>query len=131
MEEEEREEDDEDEQDSASKKPGTTDSVTHIRKQRVISYRLLELFCFYFCLFTVGPWRFQGKRRHHRRWSNIRLKKRKLNGEGDLEQGDGNQGEQEEGNSEESCKSEENPIEDACSHCGLPNHPELVRTDEL
>ncbi|TNN01540.1 hypothetical protein fugu_010922 [Takifugu bimaculatus] len=101
LEEEEREEDDEDEQDSASKKPGTADSVTHIRKQR-------------------------GKRRHRRRWSNFRLKKRKLNGEGDLEQGDGNQAEQEEGNSEESCKSEENPIEDACSHCGLPNHPELI-----
>lgn len=29
--------------------------------------------------------------------------------------------------SEESCKSEEIPMEDACSHCGLPNHPELVR----
>lgn len=29
--------------------------------------------------------------------------------------------------SEESCKSEEIPSEDACSHCGLPNHPELVR----
>lgn len=29
--------------------------------------------------------------------------------------------------SEESFKSEEIPMEDACSHCGLPNHPELVR----
>lgn len=29
--------------------------------------------------------------------------------------------------SEESYKSEEIPSEDACSHCGLPNHPELVR----
>ncbi len=28
--------------------------------------------------------------------------------------------------SEESYKSEEIPSEDACSHCGLPNHPELV-----
>lgn len=74
---------------------------------------------------------FQGKRRHRRRWSSIRLKKRKLNGEGESEQGDGIHGEQEEGNSEESCKSEENPTEDACSHCGLPNHPELVRTDGL
>lgn len=26
----------------------------------------------------------------------------------------------------ESFKSEELPVEDACSHCGLPNHPELV-----
>ena len=31
--------------------------------------------------------------------------------------------------SEESCKSEELPSEDACSHCGLPNHPELVTTE--
>lgn len=59
------------------------------------------------------------------------MKKRKLNGDGELEQGDGNHGEQEERNSEESCKSEENPIEDACSHCGLPNHPELVRMDRF
>lgn len=27
---------------------------------------------------------------------------------------------------EESYKSEEIPSEDACTHCGLPNHPELV-----
>lgn len=53
MEEEEREEDDEDEQDSASQKPGTTDSVTHIRKQRVICYMLLEPFSVYFYLFTI------------------------------------------------------------------------------
>lgn len=44
MEEEEREEDDEDEQDPASKKPGTADSVAHIRKQRVTRYMPLELF---------------------------------------------------------------------------------------
>lgn len=91
----------------------------------------LQHFSFYVCFFTFWTWWFQGKRRHRRRWSSIRLKKRKLNGEGDLEEGDGNQGEREEGNSEESCKSEENPIEDACSHCGLPNHPELVRMDRL
>uniref|UniRef100_H3CKJ8 PHD-type domain-containing protein n=1 Tax=Tetraodon nigroviridis TaxID=99883 RepID=H3CKJ8_TETNG len=66
-----------------------------------------------------------GKRRHRRRWSSIRFKKRKLNG-GELEPGEGGRGEQEEANSEESCKSEENPVEDACSHCGLPNHPELI-----
>lgn len=35
----------------------------------------------------------------------------------------------EESESEESFKSEEMPCEDACSHCGLPNHPELVRAE--
>lgn len=44
MDEEEREEDDEDEQDAAAKKPGTTDSVPHIRKQRVTCHPPLELF---------------------------------------------------------------------------------------
>lgn len=66
----------------------------------------------------------QGKRRHRRRWSS--LKRRKLNGE---ELGGARGGH--EGPSEESCKSEENPVEDACSHCGLPNHPELVRLGRL
>ena len=32
---------------------------------------------------------------------------------------------------EESCKSEEIPSEDACSHCGLPNHPELVSIERF
>lgn len=36
---------------------------------------------------------------------------------------------EEESESEESYKSEEIPSEDACSHCGLPNHPELVRSE--
>lgn len=36
---------------------------------------------------------------------------------------------EEESESEESYKSEEIPSEDACSHCGLPNHPELVREE--
>lgn len=29
--------------------------------------------------------------------------------------------------SDDSCQSEDLPKEDACTHCGLPNHPELVR----
>lgn len=75
--------------------------------------------------------RFKGKRRHRRpRWSNIRLKRRKLNEGGEGEERERKQGDEEsEGrsDSEESVKSEEMPSEDACTHCGLPNHPELVR----
>lgn len=97
----------------------------------VAAYSCLNIWfgCLPFFFFFIPLSGFQGKRRHRRQWSSIRLKKRKLNGDGELEQGDGNHGEQEERNSEESCKSEENPIEDACSHCGLPNHPELVRME--
>lgn len=36
-----------------------------------------------------------------------------------------------ESDSEESYKSGEISSEDACNHCGLPNHPELVREDNL
>lgn len=46
-----------------------------------------------------------------------------------MDAGTGKQGEEESeagSDSEESCKSEEIPSEDACTHCGLPNHPELV-----
>lgn len=73
----------------------------------------------------------QGKRRHRRpRWSNIRTKRRKLT-EGEEAEGwgrKGGEGESEgERDSEESFKSGEIPSEDACSHCGLPNHPELVK----
>lgn len=53
-----------------------------------------------------------------------------MNEEGEDEE-DRDQKEKDEGGSgseEESCKSEELPSEDACTHCGLPNHPELVRT---
>lgn len=39
---------------------------------------------------------------------------------------DGGKKKGEESESEESYKSEEISSEDACSHCGLPNHPELV-----
>lgn len=34
-----------------------------------------------------------------------------------------------ESDSDESFKSGEISSEDACNHCGLPNHPELVRED--
>lgn len=44
----------------------------------------------------------------------------------------GEEGESEGGSdSEESYKSEEIPSEDACSQCGLPNHPELVREEHV
>ncbi|XP_027135849.1 remodeling and spacing factor 1 isoform X1 [Larimichthys crocea] len=104
-EEEEEEEDDEEEQDSTTKKDRKTEPAGQIRKQR-------------------------GKRRHRRpRWSNIRSKRRKLNEGGEVEDRGKKQGEEEsdgESDSDESCKSEELPSEDACSHCGLPNHPELI-----
>ncbi|XP_061733627.1 remodeling and spacing factor 1 [Nerophis ophidion] len=68
----------------------------------------------------------RGKRRHGRpRWTNIRTKKRKQNDAEevvDKEEEASDQG----SHSEESCHSEELPKEDACSHCGLPNHPELI-----
>ncbi|XP_068173289.1 remodeling and spacing factor 1 [Antennarius striatus] len=99
------EDEDEEEQDSTPKKHRKTESVSQNRKQR-------------------------GKRRHRRpRWSNIRSKRRKLNEGGELEDR-GGKGRDEDGKggseSEESCKSGEIPSEDACSHCGLPNHPELI-----
>lgn len=78
---------------------------------------------------------FKGKRRHRRpRWSNIRTKRRKLNEGGEVEDRGRKreEGESEGGSdSEESYKSEEIPSEDACSQCGLPNHPELVREEHV
>ncbi|XP_024133753.1 remodeling and spacing factor 1 isoform X1 [Oryzias melastigma] len=68
----------------------------------------------------------RGKRRHRRpRWSNVRTKRRKPNEE---EEGRGQKedGEERSDSEEESCKSTEIPSEDCCSHCGLPNHPELI-----
>ncbi|XP_053728745.1 remodeling and spacing factor 1 [Synchiropus splendidus] len=64
----------------------------------------------------------RGRKRNRRpRWTNIRAKRQKPNEDED-------RGEQSEGGSgsEQSCKLEEIPSEDACSHCGLPNHPELI-----
>ncbi|XP_039986557.1 remodeling and spacing factor 1 isoform X3 [Xiphias gladius] len=104
-EEEQEEEEDDEEQSSAAKKDSKAEPAGQIRKRR-------------------------GKRRHRRpRWSNIRSKRRKLNEGGEVEDRGRKRGEEEsEGgsDSEESCKSEEIPSEDACTHCGLPNHPELI-----
>ena len=92
-------------------------------------------FALLFVFLTISPFHFQGKRRHRRpRWSNIRTKRRKLNEGEEPEDKRRKRGEAEsEGrsDSEESCKSEEVPVEDACSHCGLPNHPELVRVHNV
>ncbi|KAM4742300.1 remodeling and spacing factor 1 isoform 2-T3 [Anableps anableps] len=72
----------------------------------------------------------KGKRRHGRpRWTNVRPKRHKPNQEGEGEDKGKKGGEEEKGGStseEELCKSEEIPTEDACTHCGLPNHPELI-----
>nr|XP_046150320.1 remodeling and spacing factor 1-like isoform X1 [Oncorhynchus gorbuscha] len=65
-------------------------------------------------------------RRRHRgaRWSNTRAKRCKPNegGEGEEGRGGGGSG----CDSDDSSQSEETPNEDPCSHCGLPNHPELI-----
>ncbi|XP_026229146.1 remodeling and spacing factor 1 isoform X2 [Anabas testudineus] len=105
-EEEEEEEDDDGEQSPTSKKERKhTEAIGQIRKRK-------------------------GKRRHRRpRWSNIRSKRRKLNEGGEVEDRGRKRGQEESeagSDSEESCKSEEIPSEDACTHCGLPNHPELI-----
>ncbi|XP_058489843.1 remodeling and spacing factor 1 isoform X2 [Solea solea] len=104
-EQEEDEEEEEEEQSSAIKNSRKAELVMQSRKRR-------------------------GKRRHRRpRWSNIRSKRRKLNEGEEVDDRRKKRGEEEsEGgsDSEESCKSEEIPSEDACTHCGLPNHPELI-----
>ncbi|XP_054598224.1 remodeling and spacing factor 1 isoform X4 [Nothobranchius furzeri] len=75
----------------------------------------------------------RGKRRHGRpRWTVVRSKRRRP--DEDLQDsgrtaGEEEEEEEEEGGShseEELYKSEEVPREDACTHCGLPNHPELI-----
>uniref|UniRef100_A0A1A8H7L9 Remodeling and spacing factor 1 n=1 Tax=Nothobranchius korthausae TaxID=1143690 RepID=A0A1A8H7L9_9TELE len=72
----------------------------------------------------------RGKRRHGRpRWTVVRSKRRRP--DEDLQDSGRTAGEEEEeeGGShseEELYKSEEVPREDACTHCGLPNHPELI-----
>ncbi|CDQ86464.1 unnamed protein product [Oncorhynchus mykiss] len=60
------------------------------------------------------------RRQRGPRWSNTRAKRCKPN-EG------GEEGEGSICDSDDSSQSEEMPNEDPCSHCGLPNHPELVR----
>ncbi|XP_061538599.1 remodeling and spacing factor 1 isoform X2 [Phycodurus eques] len=105
----EEEEEDEDEDDEelsvAAKKDGKARAVVQMKKRR-------------------------GKRRHRRpRWSNIRTKRRKPNEE-DVEAADKAGGGQEASDggsrSDDSCQSEDLPKEDACTRCGLPNHPELI-----
>ncbi|XP_047247666.1 remodeling and spacing factor 1 isoform X1 [Girardinichthys multiradiatus] len=78
----------------------------------------------------------RGKRRHGRpRWTNVRPKRHKPNEEGDEEDKGKKRGEEEEkegsASEEELCKSKEIPAEDACTHCGLPNHPELILLCDL
>ncbi|XP_057695400.1 remodeling and spacing factor 1-like isoform X1 [Corythoichthys intestinalis] len=70
----------------------------------------------------------RGKRRHGcPRWSNVRAKRRKLNEDDDETGGKAREEASDGGNrSDDSCQSEEIPKEDACTHCGLPNHPELI-----
>ncbi|XP_007552408.1 remodeling and spacing factor 1 isoform X1 [Poecilia formosa] len=73
----------------------------------------------------------RGKRRHGRpRWTNVRPKRHKPNEEEEEEEDRRKKrGEEEKEGSaseEELSKSEEIPTEDACTHCGLPNHPELI-----
>lgn len=78
---------------------------------------------------------FQVRRRHRRpRWSNPRSKGRKKGpGEGEegLEERKVKEGNQENYQSDRErnhsdSESAEMPNDDPCSHCGLPNHPELV-----
>uniref|UniRef100_A0AAR2LB47 PHD-type domain-containing protein n=1 Tax=Pygocentrus nattereri TaxID=42514 RepID=A0AAR2LB47_PYGNA len=75
----------------------------------------------------------RGKRRHRRpRWSKTRPKKHMktevaLQADAVCE----NKSEREEKSESESERSEEAPPEDACKHCGLPNHPELILLCDL
>ncbi|XP_070986601.1 remodeling and spacing factor 1-like isoform X2 [Oncorhynchus clarkii lewisi] len=64
------------------------------------------------------------RRQRGARWSNTRAKRCKPNegGEEEEEKGGGGSG----CDSDDSSQSEETPNEDPCSHCGLPNHPELI-----
>ncbi|XP_001921675.3 remodeling and spacing factor 1 [Danio rerio] len=81
----------------------------------------------------------KGKRRHRRtRWSRIRMKncKSKVAQEeeavDDKAENDDNKSEKGDHNSEaESEQSNEFPPEDACKHCGLANHPELILLCDL
>ncbi|XP_077397282.1 remodeling and spacing factor 1 isoform X1 [Festucalex cinctus] len=104
-EEEELEDEDEDdeEQSVADKKEGKAKAVIQIRKRR-------------------------GKRRHrHPRWSNIkRHKQNEDDQDASNKAGGGEEASEAGSHSDNSCQSEDVPKEDACTHCGLPNHPELI-----
>ncbi|XP_057204741.1 remodeling and spacing factor 1 isoform X1 [Triplophysa rosa] len=84
----------------------------------------------------------KGKRRHRRpRWSKTRAKNCKSKGalEGDEDAGDDKATNDEDNKSErgdnksesDSDQSNELPPEDACKHCGLTNHPELILLCDL
>ncbi|XP_076846927.1 remodeling and spacing factor 1 [Brachyhypopomus gauderio] len=75
----------------------------------------------------------RGKRRHRRpRWSKTRSKSRKTEGGPEADGPGGNNTERDEDKSgSESERSDELPPEDACKHCGLPNHPELILLCDL
>ncbi|XP_029628852.1 remodeling and spacing factor 1 isoform X1 [Salmo trutta] len=70
------------------------------------------------------------RRQRGARWSNTRSKRCKPNEGG--EEGEERGRKEERGregsicDSDDSNQSEEMPNEDPCSHCGLPNHPELI-----
>ncbi|XP_064830802.1 remodeling and spacing factor 1-like isoform X1 [Oncorhynchus masou masou] len=70
------------------------------------------------------------RRQRGPRWSNTRAKRCKPNEGG--EEGEERGRKEERGregsicDSDDSSQSEEMPNEDPCSHCGLPNHPELI-----
>uniref|UniRef100_A0A4W5LFG7 Remodeling and spacing factor 1-like n=1 Tax=Hucho hucho TaxID=62062 RepID=A0A4W5LFG7_9TELE len=70
------------------------------------------------------------RRQRGARWSNTRAKRCKPNEGG--EEGEERGRKEERGregsicDSDDSRQSEEMPNEDPCSHCGLPNHPELI-----
>ncbi|KAL1257180.1 hypothetical protein QQF64_012725 [Cirrhinus molitorella] len=80
----------------------------------------------------VQPKTFKAKRRHRRkRWSKIRTKNCKSKAALEREEEDANneddKSEKGDHKSEsESDQSNEIPPEDACKHCGLANHPELI-----
>ncbi|XP_071213278.1 remodeling and spacing factor 1-like isoform X1 [Salvelinus alpinus] len=68
------------------------------------------------------------RRQRGPRWSNTRAKRCKPNEGGAEERGreEGRGGGGSGCESDDSSQSEETPNEDPCSHCGLPNHPELI-----
>lgn len=80
----------------------------------------------YVCKFNVSVLcTFQGKRRHRRpRWSKLpKPRKTEVGADAACE----SKAERDDEKSElDSQHSEEAPPEDACKHCSLPNHPELV-----
>ncbi|XP_052008393.1 remodeling and spacing factor 1 [Xyrauchen texanus] len=76
----------------------------------------------------------KAKRRHKRTcWSNIRTKNCKSKGVPEVEEelGDDKDNQSEKGDETDSDQPNELPPEDACKHCGLANHPELILLCDL